>query len=97
MSTIADLFELFQSSCKVKYLSVSLYTTKRHFGVTCRDSDDFLKQTGASKSETAYKWIRAIACGNFDPFCSEHRDGKHNSDLYDHIPELEFGRKIFVL
>ena len=49
------------------------------------------------KSETAYKRTRSFALGNFDQFCSEHRGGKHNSELYDYFPELQIQGKIFSL
>ena len=97
VDNIADFFELCRSSCNLKYLSVLLYMTMRHFEVTWCDCDDFLKKIGALKSETAYKWTRSFVLGNFDQFCSEHRGGKHNSKLYDYFYELEVQGKIFAL
>ena len=44
VDNIADLFDLCRSSWNLKYLSVLLYMTMRHFGVTWRDCDDFLKK-----------------------------------------------------
>ena len=90
VDTIADLFDLCQSSWNLKYLSVLLYMTMRHFGVAWRDCDGFLKKIGALKNKTAYKRTRSFALGNFDQFCSEHRGGKHDSELYDYFPELEY-------
>ena len=97
VDNIADLFDLCRSSWNLKYLSVLLYMTMRHFEVTWRDCDYFLKKIGALKSETPYRQTRSFVLGNFDQFCSEHRGGKHNSELYEYFPELEIQGKIFSL
>ncbi|CAF0925508.1 unnamed protein product [Didymodactylos carnosus] len=52
---MSDLFELCQSKCPRKYISVLLYMTMRYFGVKWDDCNDFLIELGGTNGKTAHK------------------------------------------
>ncbi|CAF5112687.1 unnamed protein product, partial [Rotaria magnacalcarata] len=97
IENIADVFELCQATCPVKYLSVLMYMSLRHLGIKWTDSDNILRQIGAFKSETSHKWSKAFLSGDFDEFVSENRGGKHSPDFWNYFPEIEISAKQFIL
>jgi hypothetical protein len=94
---IADLFELCRAQCPLKYLSVLLYMSLRRFGITWNDCDDFLRDIGSLKAQTAHKWFQTFVSGDLDEFQAENRGGKHNAEFYDYFPEIENEAKQFTL
>ncbi|CAF4333851.1 unnamed protein product, partial [Rotaria magnacalcarata] len=97
IENIADVFELCQATCPVRYLSVLMYMSLRHLGIKWTDSDNILRQIGAFKSETSHKWSKAFLSGDFDEFVSENRGGKHSPDFWNYFPEIEISAKQFTL
>ncbi|CAF1656724.1 unnamed protein product [Rotaria magnacalcarata] len=97
IENIADVFELCQATCPVRYLSVLMYISLRHLGIKWTDSDNILRQIGAFKSETSHKWSKAFLSGDFDEFVSENRGGKHSPDFWNYFPEIEISAKQFTL
>ena len=97
LNEISDLFELCKSECPLKYISVLLYMSLRHFGVTWQDCNHFLVQIGASTAETAHKWAKTFTHGDFDEFFTEGRGGNRMGDFYDLFPEIETNAKLFTL
>ncbi|CAF5169019.1 unnamed protein product, partial [Rotaria magnacalcarata] len=43
IENIADVFELCQATCPVRYLSVLMYMSLRHLGIKWTDSDNILR------------------------------------------------------
>jgi hypothetical protein len=95
LNEISDLFELCMSKCPLKYISVLLYMSVRHFGVAWQDCNNFLVQIGALTAETAHKWAKVFTSGDLDEFCMEGRGGNRGSDFYDLFPEIETNAKLF--
>ncbi|CAF4327610.1 unnamed protein product [Rotaria magnacalcarata] len=54
ISDIADIYELCKGYCNTRYLSVLIYLTLRHFNVSCRDTDAFLKMIGGKQGNSFY-------------------------------------------
>ena len=52
---ISDIFELCKNKYNYKFISVLLYMSLRHFNITWRECDLFLKQIGALSSEACQK------------------------------------------
>ncbi|CAF5016143.1 unnamed protein product, partial [Rotaria sp. Silwood1] len=84
IGNIADLFELCRAQCPLKYLSVLLYMSLRHFGVSWNDCDGFLRDIGSLKAQTAHKWSQTFMSGDFDEFQGENRGGHERSDVIEH-------------
>lgn len=94
---IADLWELCTDQCPVKYLSVLLYMSLKHLGVTYDKCDGFLREIGALKAETAHKWSQVFVAGDLEDFEGENRGGKRIAEFYDHYPEIENDARQFAL
>ncbi|CAF4909333.1 unnamed protein product [Rotaria socialis] len=52
ISGIADIYELYKCYCNIRYLSVLIYFTLRHFNISCQDTGTFLKAIGYFTRET---------------------------------------------
>ncbi|CAF4201909.1 unnamed protein product, partial [Rotaria sordida] len=94
---MSDLFELCQSKCPRKYISVLLYMTMRYFGVKWDDCNDFLIELGGTNGKTAHKWANVFMSGDFDEFCNDNRGGKRGNDFFDCFPEIEISAKTFTV
>lgn len=94
---IADLFELCAGHCSLKYISVLLYISLKHFGVSWKNCSDFLSDIGSMKAQTAHKWAQIFISGDLEMFLDESRGGKHNPEFYDYFPEVENQARQFAL
>ncbi|CAF4606386.1 unnamed protein product [Rotaria sp. Silwood2] len=97
LNDISDIFELCQNKCNLKFISVLLYMTLRHFDITWRDCDLFLKEVSALTSKTCHKWIEIFTSGDFNQFCTDNRGGKRGEEFYDTFPEIELAAKSFSI
>jgi hypothetical protein len=97
MPTMADLFELIRNESGPRKISVLLYMTLRHFGLTWRTIDEFLAMVGAHRCRTAHKWADMFISGDFETFVEEGRGGKHFDSFYDVYPELEAEARSFTV
>ncbi|CAF4154706.1 unnamed protein product [Rotaria sordida] len=86
---IGDLFELIKDKIGLKFITVLLYMTLRHFGISWVKCDDFFKEIGALRATTANKWANTFLSGSFDKFINEGRGGKHIPSFYDVFPDIE--------
>ncbi|CAF1532546.1 unnamed protein product [Didymodactylos carnosus] len=84
---INDIGDLFEAGSK--FISVLLYMTLWHFGISWHECNDFLKQTGDLTSETAHKWAEVFLSGNFYEFVSEADGEKHVSSFYDIFSDIK--------
>ena len=66
-----------------------MYLTLRHFNISCRDTDAFLKDIGSFTREIAYRWSSKFVNGNFNEFIDDKRGRKRDDSFYDIYPELE--------
>ncbi|CAF1349103.1 unnamed protein product [Rotaria sordida] len=73
INDIGDLFGLIKDKIGLKIVTVLLYMTLRHFGISWIKYDDFLKKIGALTTKTANKWTNIFLSGSFDEFISEGR------------------------
>ena len=48
----------------------------RYFGYQWRVIDDFLRQIGANRCETAHKWAETFLSGDFEAFLEDGRGGR---------------------
>ena len=97
MSVMADLFELIRNESGSRKISVLLYMTVRHFGLTWRTIDEFLTVVGAYRCQAAHKWTDTFISGDFETFVEEGRGGKHFDSFYDVYPELEAEARSFAV
>ena len=94
---LADLFELCEGECNVRYLSVLIYMILRYFNISYRDARQFLKNIGALTAEVAHKWSKLFMEGDFHDFVTDGRGGKRGDRFYDIYPELEVEAKSFAV
>ena len=85
------------NSCSYKFTSVLLYMSLRHFKITWRDCDLFMKEIGALSSQTCQNWTDIFISGDFDQFCTDNRGGKRIETFYEGFPELELEAKLFAI
>ncbi|CAF3858213.1 unnamed protein product, partial [Rotaria sp. Silwood1] len=86
---IGDLFELSKNKVGLKLISVLLFMTLRHFGISWLQCNQFFKEIGALTAETANKWTNIFLSGGVNEFVSEGRGGKRTSSFYDIFPDIE--------
>ena len=86
---IGDLFEIVKSQTSVRSLSVLVYLSLTHFGVTWRNADLLLKEIGGLSAETCHKWSEVVIEKDLDDFLEEKRGGKRGEIFFDTFPELE--------
>ena len=86
---IADIYELCKTYCNTRYLYVLIYLTLRHFSITCRDTDAFLKNISCFSRKTAHSWSNTFLNENFDEFISDKGSERRDDSFYDIYPELE--------
>ena len=96
ISDIADIYELCKTYCNTRYLSVLIYLTLRHFSITCRDRDAFLKNISCFTGKTAHSWSNTFLNENFDEFISDKGGGRPGDSFYDIYPELEEEARAFA-
>ncbi|CAF4218118.1 unnamed protein product, partial [Adineta steineri] len=97
LNDISDIFELCKNKYNYKFLSVLLYMSLRHFNITWRDCDLFLKEIGALSSQTCQKWVDIFISGDFDQFYTDNRGGKRVDEFYESFPELEASAKLYAI
>jgi hypothetical protein len=97
MSSMADLFELIRNESGPRKISVLLYMTLRHFGLSWRAINEFMVMIGAHRCETTHKWADTFILGDFETFIEEGRGGKHFDSFYDVYPELEIEAQLFAV
>ena len=97
LPAIADLFELCQSTCGKRNLSILIYSFMRHLRVSKRNSDRILTSIGAFHYRTSHKWTKAFLSADSDVFIEENRGGKHSKFLYDVFPEIELEARAFTV
>ena len=97
ISDIGDTYEHCKTYCNTRYLSVLIYLTLRHFNITCRDTDAYLKNMGCFSRETAHSWSDTFLNENFDEFISDKGGGRRDDSFYDIYPELEEEARAFVV
>ena len=97
ISDIADIYELCKTYCNTRYLSVLIYLTLRHFNITCRDTDAFLKNISCFSRKTAHSWSNTFLNENFDEFISDKGGGRRGDSFYDIYPELEEEARAFAV
>ncbi|CAF3485177.1 unnamed protein product [Rotaria socialis] len=97
VSDIADIYELCKTYCSTRYLSVLMYLTLRHFNISCRDTDAFLKDIGSYTREASHNWSWKFLNENFDEFINDKRRGKRGDSFYDIYPELEEEARTFAV
>ena len=86
---ISDIYSLCKETCNLKYLSVLLYMSCRHVGLSWRQSDDFLKNIGAMSIVSSHYHSQTFLNEDLSDFTSDGRGGKRGSDFWDEYPELE--------
>ena len=74
-----------------------IYLTLRHFSITCRDTDAFLKNIGCFIRKTAHSWSSIFLNENFDEFITDNRGGRRGDSFYDIYPELEEEARAFAV
>ena len=94
---IADLFEIVKSQTSLRSLSVLIYLSLTHFGVSWRKADLFLKQIGSLSAETCNKWSKVFIEQDLDDFLEDNRGGKRGQSFYDTFPELKNAAKLHAL
>lgn len=97
LNDISDIFELCKNNCNYKFISVLLYMSLKHFNITWRDCDFFLKEIGALSAQTCQKWVDIFMSEDLDQFCTENRGGKRVEEFYEIFPELEQEAKLFAI
>ena len=95
LNDISNVFEICKNNCSYKFISVLLYMSLRHFKITWRDCDLFMKEIGALSSQTCQEWTDIFISGDFDQFCTDNREGKRIEDFYEEFPDLELEAKLF--
>ncbi|CAF1537351.1 unnamed protein product [Adineta ricciae] len=94
---IGDMLELTKDKIGLKFVTVLLYMSLRHFDVSWVKCDDFFKNTGALATKTANKWANIFLSGSFDEFLSEGRGGEHVPSFYDVCPDIELSAKNYSI
>ncbi|CAF2979804.1 unnamed protein product, partial [Rotaria sp. Silwood2] len=97
LNDISDIFEICKNNCSYKFISVLLYMSLRHFKITWRDCDLFMKEIGALSSQTCQNWTDIFISGDFDQFFTDNRGGKRIENFYEGFPELELEAKLFAI
>ncbi|CAF5052444.1 unnamed protein product, partial [Rotaria sp. Silwood1] len=97
MDDIGDLFEFIKDKIGLKIVTIFLYMTLRHFGISWVKCDDFLKRIGALTTKTANKWANIFLSGSFDEFISEGRGGTHIPSFYDVFPDIELSAENYFV
>ena len=72
ISDSADIYEFCKTYCNTRYLSVLTYLTLRHFNITCKDTDAFLKNISCFSRKTAHSWSNTFLNESFDEFTSDN-------------------------
>jgi hypothetical protein len=94
---IGDMLELIKDKIGLKFVTVLLYMTLRHFDISWVKCDDFFKKTGALTIKTANKWANIFLSGSFDEFVNEGRGGKHVPSFYDVFFDIELSAKNYSI
>ena len=77
IESISELFEICVGQCSLKYLSVLIFMSLRHFGVTQNALIDFQRDIGALSVKTTHKWAKTFISGDFEDFQGGIRGGKY--------------------
>ncbi|CAF1138188.1 unnamed protein product [Didymodactylos carnosus] len=97
LDDLAALFDLCKSSSSTKYLSVLMYMTLRHVGLTWDACNVILRKMGGFNCETSHKWADLFISGDFEEFPREKRGGKRRIEFWDYFPDIELSAKQFTL
>ena len=94
---ICDLFEIVKNYTSIRSLSVLIYLSLTHFGVSWRKTDLFLRQIGSFGAETCHKWGEVFLNSELDQFLEDGRGGQREPSFYDVFPKLENIAKLYAL
>ena len=97
LATISDIFQLCKDEHGSRKLTTLLYMILRYFGYQWRVTDNFLRQIGANRCETAHKWAETFLSGDFEAFFEDGRGGKvqiHSTILF---PNSKLTQKLLLL
>ena len=94
---IGDIYSLCKETCNPKYLSVLLYMSCRHVGLSWRQSDNFLTNIGAMSIVSSHYHSQTFLNENLSDFTSDGRGGKRGSDFWDEYSELEIMARQFAV
>jgi len=96
ISAMADLFDLIRNESGSRKISVLLYMTVRHFGLSWRTINEFLVMIGVHRCKATYKSVDAFIFGDFETFIEEGRGGKHFDSFYHVYPKLQIEARSFA-
>lgn len=92
---MADLVELMKEKIGLKFISVLLFMTLRHFEISWNRCDEFFKNIGLLTVKTSKKWTDIFVSRNLDEFLCDGRGGKHVASFYDIFPDIELSAKSY--
>lgn len=94
---IGDLYEMNKQEPSQRSLSVLLYLTLTHFGVSWRKIEEFMQHIGGMSAQTCHKWAETFIEEDYDDFVEENRGGKRGDSFFDTFPELEIKMKLYAI
>lgn len=94
---IRDVLSFCKEQVNVRFLSVLLYMSLRHFNHSWREVDFFLSQIGGITAKSADKWSKILITQDFDAFTGDDRGGKRIDGFWDCYPDLEIEARQFVV
>jgi hypothetical protein len=97
LQDIGDLYEMNKQEPSHRSLSVLLYLTLTHFGVSWRKTEEFMQQIGGMSPRTCHKWAETFIDEDYDDFVQDHRGGKREDSFFDTFPELETKMKLYAI
>ena len=60
INDVGDLFEFIKDKTGLRFITVILHMTLRHFGIKWDKCGDFFKQIGVITTKTAHKWVETF-------------------------------------
>ena len=97
LDNIGDLFALCKEEYGSKNMSVLIYMVLRHFNLSWRDTEEFLKNIGAMSIVSCHKWSKVFLDEDLDAFVEDGRGGRRGSVFWDCYPELEISAREFSI
>ncbi|CAF1557716.1 unnamed protein product, partial [Didymodactylos carnosus] len=73
LEDIGDLYEMNKQEPSQRSLSVLLYLTLTHFGVSWRKTEEFMQRIGGMSPQTCHKWAETFIEEDYDDFVEENR------------------------
>ena len=96
LATISDIFQLYKDEYGSRKLTTLLYMILPYFDYQWQVINDFPRQIGAIRCETAHKWTEIFLSGDFEAFLEDGCGGKTTDSLCDTFPKLDIEAKAFV-